>query len=94
MDKTKKLQGLPAFRLLAQQTFYNISNGHQSYLEPEATEQAYTAEQPPRPKNMKAKKDQLSERHMSMEDRLAFLTAKRKELESFFQNDVWEHGLR
>ena len=27
---------------------------------------------------------------MSLEDRLAFLTAKYKELESFFQNDVWK----
>lgn len=81
---------LPAFRFLAKQIFYNISHGQQSYVEPESTEQAYTAEQQPRPKNMKARKDQLSERSMSMEDRLAFLAAKRKELESFFQNDVWE----
>ena len=81
---------MPAYRLLARQIFYNISNGHQSYKEMETAEQAYNAQQPPRPKNMKARKDQLSERNMSLEDRLAFLTAKRKELESFFQNDVWE----
>ena len=27
---------------------------------------------------------------MSLADRMAFIEAKRKELESFFQNDVWE----
>ena len=81
---------MPAYRHLARQIFYNVSNGHQSYKETETAEQAYNAQQPPRPKNMKARKDQLSERNMSLEDRLAFLTAKRKELESFFQNDVWE----
>ena len=45
---------LPAFRLLAMDTVYNISGGHASYLEP-----------------AKARKDQLSERHMRLADRLA-----------------------
>eukprot|EP00435_Cladocopium_sp_Y103_P067059 s369_g29.t1 len=31
----------------------------------------------------------LSERTMSLDDRLAFMDAKKKELESFFQNQVW-----
>lgn len=33
--------------------------------------------------------EQLSERSMSLADRLAFLQAKEKELKSFFENDVW-----
>ena len=40
---------------------------------------------------MKARKDQLSEKNMSAADRLAFWGAKKKELESFFQNDVWTY---
>ena len=31
----------------------------------------------------------LSERNMSLDDRLSFMEAKKKELESFFQNQVW-----
>lgn len=31
----------------------------------------------------------MSERTMSLADRIAFLEAKRKELRSFFENDVW-----
>ena len=38
----------------------------------------------------KARKEQLSERQMSLQDRLAFLEAKKSELDSFFKNDVWE----
>ena len=34
-------------------------------------------------------KDQVTERKMSVADRLAFLNAKKKELDSFFQNQVW-----
>ena len=33
--------------------------------------------------------EQLSERSMSLADRLAFFEAKEKELKSFFENDVW-----
>ena len=33
--------------------------------------------------------EQLSERSMSLADRLAFLQAKEKELTSFFEIDVW-----
>ena len=33
--------------------------------------------------------EQLSERSMSLADRLAFLQAKEKKLTSFFENDVW-----
>ena len=32
----------------------------------------------------------LNERRMSLSGRLAFVEAKRKELESFFVNNVWE----
>ncbi|CAK9107466.1 Copia protein [Durusdinium trenchii] len=46
---------MPAYRHLARQIFYNVSNGHQSYKETETAEQAYNAQQPPRPKNMKAR---------------------------------------
>ena len=31
----------------------------------------------------------LSERTMSLADRLSFMEAKKKELESFFENQVW-----
>ena len=31
----------------------------------------------------------LSERNMSLDDRLSFMEAKKKKLESFFQNQVW-----
>ena len=81
---------LPAFRLLAREAFYNKSHGHQSYVEP-APEQALQAhEQGTSSAGVKARKNQLNERTMSLADRLAFMEAKKKELESFFQNDVWE----
>ena len=35
-------------------------------------------------------KNNLNERQMSLADRLAFTEAKRKELTSFFEHDVWE----
>lgn len=59
-------------------------------MESKQIEQAYIAQQPPRPKNMKARKDQFNECHMNLEDKLAFATAKHKEFENFFQIDVWE----
>ena len=78
---------LPAFRLLAKEAFYNASQGHQTYIEPptEQAEHSYTAAA-----TGKTRKDQLNERQMTVADRLAFMEAKKKELESFFQNDVWE----
>ena len=84
---------MPAYRLLAHEAFYNVSHGHQTYVEP-TTEQAHTAEETGPPGHsmpgIKARKDQLNERRMTLADRLAFMEAKKKELESFFQNDVWE----
>ena len=78
---------------LAHEAFYNVSHGHQTYVEP-TTEQAHTAEETGPPGHsmpgIKARKDQLKERRMTLADRLAFMEAKKKELESFFQNDVWE----
>ena len=47
---------MAAYQHLARQIFYNVSNGHQSYKETEAAEQAYNAQQSPGPKNMKATK--------------------------------------
>ena len=78
---------LPTFRLLAKEAFYNASQGHQTYIEPrtEQAEHSYTAAAAG-----KTRKDQLNERQMTVADRLAFMEAKKKELESFFQNDVWE----
>ncbi|CAJ1404806.1 unnamed protein product [Effrenium voratum] len=35
-------------------------------------------------------KNNLSERYMTLEDRMQFLEAKRKELSSFFENNVWQ----
>ena len=80
---------LPAYRRLAMDMFYNLSGGHSSYIEPTAPEQVLETvdkanTKAPGPK-AKARKDQLSERHMSLADRMAFMEAKRKELESFFK---------
>ena len=78
---------LPTFRLLAKEAFYNASQGHQTYIElpTEQSEHSYTAAAAG-----KTRKDQLNERQMTVADRLAFMEAKKKELEGFFQNDVWE----
>ena len=62
----------PAYRKLAQEHFYSVSEGYSTYIE--------------KKKNNPAN---LSERTMSLADRLLFLEAKRKELKSFFENDVW-----
>ena len=82
---------LPCFRHLAKQAFYKTSNGHSSFQGNDGEtchyqEQA-TAKAAPK---AKARKEQLSERQMSLQDRLAFLEAKKSELDSFFKNDVWE----
>ena len=62
------------YRQLAAEYFYQASDGHQAHKgAPKA----------------KARKEQLSERTMSMADRVSFMEAKKKELDSFFQNDVW-----
>ena len=50
------------------------------------TTHAYTTYIEPKTKD----KNNLGERKMSLADRLAFTEAKRKELTSFFQHDVWE----
>eukprot|EP00438_Fugacium_kawagutii_P008129 Skav234370 [mRNA] locus=scaffold2071:53675:57820:- [translate_table: standard] len=89
----------PAHIPAAQEQFYTASNGHQTYAaqplnhspadtQPQLPTQQ-TAKQSPTPKT-KARKEQISERHLSLEDRLAFIEAKKQELASFFQNDVWE----
>ena len=73
----------PAYRLLAHEAFYNVSHGHQTYIEPTA-EQAYPAEETGTPGHspagIKARKDQLNERRVTLADRLAFMEAKKKEL--------------
>ena len=38
----------------------------------------------------KTDKGDISERHLSLEQKLLFQAAKRKELQSFFENQVWE----
>ena len=84
---------LPAYRDLAKEYFYNASNGHRSFRGNDG-ERCHFQEQGQAPKKAapkgKARKEQLSERHMSLQDRLAFLEAKKAELDSFFKNDVWE----
>ena len=62
----------PAYRKMAHEHFYSVSDGYSTYIE--------------KKKNNPAN---LSERSMSLADRLQFLEAKRKELRSFFENDVW-----
>ncbi|CAE7693968.1 RE1, partial [Symbiodinium necroappetens] len=75
--------GQTAFKILArhrrdaQQAFYAASKG--------ATTHAGTKE-----KRQKDARSNLSERAMSLADRVAFVQAKKKELESFFTNQVWE----
>ena len=66
----------PRDRRGASEAFYTASAGQHTY--------AGTA--------AKRKKDakSLTERTMSLSDRLAFMEAKRKELASFFTNNVWE----
>ena len=82
---------LPCFRHLAKQAFYKTSNGHSSFQGNDGETCHYqgqaTAKAAPK---AKARKEQLSERQMSLQDRLAFLEAKKSELDSFFKNDVWE----
>ena len=69
---TSEFKIQPAYRKLAQEHFYNASEGFSTYIEKKKTNPA-----------------NLSERSMSLADRLLFLEAKRKELRSFFENDVW-----
>ena len=68
----------------AREHFYNVSDGHTTFTQPQPTS---PPERKAAPKT-KARKDQLSEKHMRAADRLAFWEAKKKELGSFFQNDV------
>ena len=56
----------------------------------EATEQFYSATDGLNVAPIKKRTDNISERHLSLSDRLAFTQAKRKELQSFFDNQVWE----
>ena len=75
--------GQTSFKILArhrreaQQAFYAASHG--------ATTHAGAKE-----KRQKDARANLSERAMSLADRVAFVQAKKKELESFFTNHVWE----
>ena len=62
----------PAYRKMAHEHFYNVSEGYTTYIE-----------------KKKNNPSNLSERSMSLAERLQFLEAKRKELRSFFENDVW-----
>ena len=84
---TTKFKIHQTHRQQAREHFYNTSDGHSTYTQPPT---ATTTARKPMPK-MKARKDQLSEKNMSAADRLAFWEAKKKELESFFQNDVWTY---
>ena len=56
----------------------------------EAAEQFYAATDGAKVAPAKKRTDNISERHMSLSDRMAFIQAKRKELQSFFDNQVWE----
>ena len=67
------------WRQKAQEDFSATSKGFKSYRVPKAAA----------PATKKKGKDQVSEKFLNVADRLAFLQAKKKELESFFQNQVW-----
>ena len=84
---TTKFKIHQTHRQQAREHFYNVSDGHTTFTQPQTT--PYNTYKPA-PK-MKPRKDQLSEKNMSTADRLAFWEAKKKELESFFQNDVWTY---
>ena len=84
---TTKFKIHQTHRQQAREHFYNVSDGHATFTQPQPTT---TPQRKAAPK-MKARKDQLSEKNMSTADRLAFWEAKKKELESFFQNDVWTY---
>ena len=67
------------WRKMAKQTFSEKSNGMETmYYNEETTAQSSPPTGP------------LNERHLSMADRLTFMEAKKKELDSFFENSVWE----
>ena len=67
------------WRKMAKQTFSERSNGMETmYYNEETTGQSSPPTGP------------LNERHLSMADRLTFMEAKKKELDSFFENSVWE----
>ena len=83
---TTKFKIHQTHRQQAREQFYNVSDGHITFTQPQTTTHTYK----PTPKT-KPRKDQLSEKNMSTADRLAFWEAKKKELESFFQNDVWTY---
>ena len=81
---------LQASRQQAATCFYTASNGHSTYIEPSSTNTSKNKRQPQTKAKAKARKEQLSEKNMTLEDRLSFAEAKKAELASFFQNDVWE----
>ena len=83
---TTSFKILQTHRREAEECFYTASNGHSSYVPP--ADSSTTSKQPKA--KTKARKEQLSEKQMTLEDRLSFAEAKKAELASFFQNDVWE----
>ena len=101
-DNMEPWTGTTAFKInqthrqVAREHFYTASEGHSTYTY-NSTNNSHNAHQAnttnnshkPMPKT-KARKEQISEKHLSLEDRLAFIKAKQAELSSFFQNDVWE----
>ena len=101
-DNMEPWTGTTAFKInqthrqVAREHFYTASEGHSTYTY-NSTNNSHNAHQAnttnnshkPMPKT-KARKEQISEKHLSLEDRLAFIKAKQAELASFFQNDVWE----
>ena len=74
----------PAYRKLAQEHFYSASEGYTTYVNKKKKKRK-------RKKKKRKKKNpsNLSERSMSLAHLLLFKEAKRKELRSFFENDVW-----
>ena len=58
----------------------------------QATEQFYVASEGQASYVSKKKKDDgsINERHLTLADRLTFIKAKQKELQSFFDNQAWE----
>ena len=63
-------------RATVEEAFFELSGGHRTYAGPKE-------------KRAKDAKN-IDEKSLSLADRLLFLEAKRRELESFFTNQVWE----
>ena len=76
---------LPRYLPQARESFYHVSDGFHSFTSQEAPNSIASTGT-----GSKKRKDPIDERTLSLEDRVAFIKAKRLELASFFENSVWE----